>query len=172
MLLFYLLYAASNPIDRICNKEALYAANTTMISEQSKQYRLMNGKLLFSGDFHVGTNWQIMFAILCKNPNIAIILIITRKLFTSGRIRKSPLHNIEHTMPPLPLQKPTSLQLQVSKSYRSIFSNLSFTFNHLGRMKKICQILLRQMKSDFYLGSFINATSPVTVETSPNFNFT
>ena len=121
-----------------------------MISEQSKQYRLMNGKLLFSGDFHVGTNWQIMFAILCKNPNIAIILIITRKcqLFTSGRIRKSPLHNIEHTMPPLPLQKPTSLQLQVSKSGRSIFSNLSFTFNHLGRKRKICQILLRQMKFD------------------------
>ena len=121
-----------------------------MPSEQSKQYRLINGKLLFSGDFHVDTNWQIMFAILCKNPNIAIILIITRKcqLFTSGRIRKSPLHNIEHTMPllPLPLQKPTSLQLQVSKSGRSIFSNLSFTFNHLGRMRKICQILVRQMK--------------------------
>ena len=142
MLLFYLLYAASNPIDRICNKEAFYSANTTMISEQSKQYRLMNGKLLFSGDFHVGTNWQIMFAILCKNPNSATILIIKRKcqLFTSGRIRKSPLHNIEHTMPPLPLQKPTSLQLQVSKSYRSIFSNLSFTFNHMGHMGKICQI--------------------------------
>ena len=66
-----------------------------------------------------------------------------------------------------PLQKPTSLQLQVSKSGRSIFSNLSFTFNHLGRKRKICQILLRQMKSDFYLGSSINATSPVTVETSP-----
>ena len=142
MLLFYLLYAASNPIDRICNKEALYSANTTMISEQSKQYRLMNGKLLFSGDFHVGTNWQIMFAILCKNPNIAIILIITRKcqLFTSGRIRKSPLHSIEHTMPP-PTPKAHSLQLQVSKSYRSIFSNLSFTFNHMGHMGKICQIL-------------------------------
>ena len=144
MLLFYLLYAASNPIDRICNKEAFYSANTTMTSEQSKQYRLMNGKLLCSGDFHFDTNWQIMFAILCKNPNIANILIITRKcqLFTSGRIRKSPLHNIEHTMPPLPLQKPTSLQLQVSKSYRSIFSNLSFTFNHLGHMGKICQILV------------------------------
>ena len=123
-----------------------------MTSEQSKQYRLMNGKLLFSGDFHVDNNRQIMFAILCKNPNIAIILIITRKcqLFTSGRIRKSPLHNIEHTMPllPLPLQKPTSLQLQVSKSGRSIFSNLSFTFNHLGCRRKICQILLRQMKFD------------------------
>ena len=63
MLLFYLLYAASNPIDRICNKEAFYSANTTMTSEQSKQYRLMNGKLLFSGDFHVDTNWQIMLAI-------------------------------------------------------------------------------------------------------------
>ena len=114
----------------------------------------MNGKPLFSGDFHVDTNRQIMFAILCKNPNIANILIITRKcqLFTSGRIRKSPLHNIEHTMPLLPLllplQKPTSLQLQVSKSGRSIFSNLSFTFNHLGRIRKICQILLRKMKFD------------------------
>ena len=154
MLLFYLLYAASNPIDRICNKEAFYSANTTMTSEQSKQYRLMNGKLLCSGDFHFDTNWQIMFAILCKNPNIANILIITREcqLFRSGRIRKSPLHNIEHTMPLLPLllplQKPTSLQLQVSKSGRSIFSNLSFTFNHLGRKRKICQILLRQMKFD------------------------
>ena len=119
-----------------------------MPSEQSKQYRLMNGKLLYLGDFHVDTNRQIMFAILCKTPNIANILIITRKcqLFTSGRIRKFPLHSIEHTMPLLPLQKPTSLQLQVSKSGRSIFSNLSFTFNHLGRMRKICQILVRQMK--------------------------
>ena len=102
MLLFYLLYAASNPIDRICNKEAFYSANTTMTSEQSKQYRLINGKLLCSCDFHIETNQQIMFAILCKNPNIANILIITREcqLFRSGRIRKSPLHNIEHTMPP------------------------------------------------------------------------
>ena len=120
----------------------------------------MNGKLLFSGDFHVGTNWQIMFAILCKNPNIAIILIITRKcqLFTSGRIRKSPLHNIEHTMPPLPLQKPTSLQLQVSKSYRSIFSNLSFTFNHMGHMGKICQIW--QMKFELLSGLLFKHHKP------------
>ena len=132
-----------------------------MTSEQSKQYRLMNGKLLCSGDFHFDTNWQIMFAILCKNPNIAIILIITRKcqLFTSGRIRKSPLHSIEHTMPlpPLPLQKPTSLQLQVSKSGRSIFSNLSFTFNHLGRMRKICQILLRKIPSEMEVAPRYNS---------------
>ena len=77
-----------------------------------------------------------------------MILIITRKcqLFTSGRIRKSPLHNIEHTKPALPLQKPTSLQLQVSKSGRSIFSNLSFTFNHFGHMGEKCQIRACQMK--------------------------
>ena len=126
----------------------------------------MNGKLLL-----VGTNWQIMFAILCKNPNIANILIITRKcqLFTSGRIRKFPLHNIEHTMPllPLPLQKPTSLQLQVSKSYRSIFSNLSFTFNHMGHMGKICQILAWQMKFELWSGLLFKHHKPCKLKRLP-----